>query len=335
MPKKVKKPAPKKRRSKSEQALYVPRVAADSQQRQLKPAPYRRFRLHNRNRPEAAPIINSFKLLKQAVLTLQKQWKLFLGIVLVYGVLNVLFVHGLASNGNLSQLKQVLSGRSAKTSTVGRGFTLLVYLVGGSSSASTSTASAGVYQTLLLIISSLVLIWTLRQVYNNLRPRIRDGFYKGMTPFIPFVLVLLVIGLQLLPMIIGGFLYATVVANGIAVGTFEHIAWGVLFALLALCSIYMLCSSIFALYVVTLPDMTPMKALRSARQLVRYRRLSVFRKLLFLPVVLLLIIAIIMLPVVLLITPAAEWIYFVLTMVLLAIVHSYMYAFYRELLPHE
>ena len=147
--------------------------------------------------------------------------------------------------------------------------------------------------------------------------------------------MLLVIGLQLIPFLIGGFLYSAVISNGIAVDALENILSALVFLLLALASLYMVCSSVFALYVVTLPDMTPMKALRSARELVRYRRWTVLRKLLFLPITLLVIAAVIMLPIILVVTPIAEWTYFVLTMMALAVIHSYMYALYRELLPHE
>jgi hypothetical protein len=94
----------------------------------------------------------------------------------------------------------------------------------------------------------------------------------------------------------------------------------------------MVSSSVFALYIVTLPDVTPMQALRSARELVRHRRWSIARKVLFLPVSLLVIAAAIMIPVILLLTPASEWAFFVLSMFSLAVIHSYMYGLYRELL---
>ena len=89
-----------------------------------------------------------------------------------------------------------------------------------------------------------------------------------MYPLIPFILVLLVCCLQLLPLIIGSSLYSLVVSNGIAVQPIEKFVWALLFASLALLSLYMITSSLFALYISTLPDMTPMKALRSARELV-------------------------------------------------------------------
>lgn len=75
-----------------------------------------------------------------------------------------------------------------------------------------------------------------------------------------------------------------------------------------------------------------MKALRSARELVRYRRWTVLRKILFLPVVLLVAAAVVMVPIIIWLTPLAQWIFFLLTMFALVAVHAYMYNLYRELL---
>jgi hypothetical protein len=123
-----------------------------------------------------------------------------------------------------------------------------------------------------------------------------------------------------------------VINNGIAIYAVEKILWALLFAGLALLTLYMLSSSVFALYIVTLPDMTPMKALRSARELVRYRRWTVLRKIICLPIILLLVALVIMLPVIILLTPLARWVFFILTMAALLAIHAYMYTLYRELL---
>ncbi|HVI60648.1 MAG TPA: hypothetical protein VM535_00655, partial [Candidatus Saccharimonadales bacterium] len=109
-------------------------------------------------------------------------------------------------------------------------------------------------------------------------------------------------------------------------------AWGLLFGLLTLFSLYMISSSLFALYIVTLPDMTPRKALRSARELVRDRRWTVLRKILCLPVILFLGAALVMVPIIIWLTPLAQWVFFLLTMFALVAVNTYMYSLYRELL---
>jgi hypothetical protein len=289
-------------------------------------------RVPKKEKAERPKVVGAYRILGRSLMILKRNWRIFLGITAVYGALNLLLVHGLASNGNLETIKSALTGSGKQLSN---GVTLFAYMIGGSSNASSANANAGIYQTTLIILVSLVLIWTLRQVYNDQRPRIRDGFYKGVYPLVPFILVLLVMGLQLLPLAIGGLLYSTVISNGIAVHAIEKVGWVGVFVLFAVPSLYMLCSSAFALYIVTLPDMTPLKALRSARELVRHRRLLVHRKLIFLTLAQLVFAVIVMLPTILFATVLAEWLYFGLTMVALAVIHSYLYALYRELLPRE
>lgn len=260
---------------------------------------------------------------------LRRHWKIFGAIVLVYGLLNVLLVRGLPTSLDLPELKSLIQ-EQGNSNAVDVGLELFGELL-GSGSQPTDPNNA-LYQPILLVIASLALIWALRQLHAGLNVSLRDAFYKGMYPLIPFILVLMVISLQLLPLIIGSFLFSAVVGNGIAVTAPEQILWGLLFFLLAVLSIYMICSSVFALYIVTLPDMTPLKALRSARQLVLHRRWAVMRKVLYLPLALLVIALVLILPLVLFATPIAEAAFFVFSMLVLAIMHSYMYTLYRELL---
>src|SRR6266702_4304644 len=289
--------------------------------RRLKTPQYRSFRLHKRITPAVPKLSGSFRLLGRSVKVLARHWKLFLVVMLVYGILNIIFVTGLSGSGNISTAQSnIQANSSGQGLTLGNGATLVGDLLGNSGNTGSSTT--GTYQVVLLLIGSLAIIWTLRQVHAGKSVRARDGYYRGMYPLIPFILVLAVVGIQLIPLIAGAFLYSTVVTGGIAAFAVEKVAWALLFFLLVLLSLYMICSSFFALYIVTLPDMTPMKALRSARQLVLYRRWSVMRKLLFLPAVLLIGASILMLPVVLFLAPAAVWVFFALGMIGLAIFHG-------------
>lgn len=272
---------------------------------------------------------NVFVVLWRSLEVLKRHWKLFLGIVLIYGILNLVLVRGLSGGTDLSTVKSALRGTGSLTT----GASLFLYLLGGSGN--TSSAGAGSYQMILVIIISLALVWSLRQVYAESQVRIRDAFYKGMYPLVPVILILLVIGLQLLPLIVGATVYSIVMSNGIAVGSLEHILWFLLLIFTSLLSLYMLCSSTFALYIATLPDMTPMKALKSARELVKHRRFLVARKILFLPLAMLIMAAIVMIPLILVVTPFASWAFFILSMIGLAVAQSYMYALYRELLINE
>jgi len=257
--------------------------------------------------------------------------RLFLGITVVYGLLNLLLVQGLASGTDVSSLKnqlhQASSGHFGAVASSLGAFTTLVGSAGNGSS-----PTAGAYQVFLALITSLAVIWALRQVFTGAELRIRDTYYRGMYPLVPFILVLLLIAAQLLPFTLGATLYNAVISNAIAVNAGERFLWGLIFIALALASFYMVSSSLFALYIVTLPDMTPVKALRSARELVKFRRWTVLRKVLWLPVALLIIAAAIMAPIIIWLTALAQWVFFLLTMFALVAAHTYMYNLYRELL---
>jgi hypothetical protein len=291
---------------------------------------YESLRLQKRiKHPVKLP--NVWLLTKRTWELLWRHKELFVGLALTYGVLNLLLVQGFSGGTDVSSLKdtfsQVFTGNFGFLAS---GLSTFVVLIG--TAGNTSSQTAGAYQTFLAVVSSLAIIWALRQVVSGGEPRIRDTYYRGMSPLVPFILILLVIALQLIPLVVGSTLYTVVINNGIAVYAVEKIIWGLLSMVLALLTFYMLSSSLFALYIVTLPDMTPMKALRSARELVRYRRWTVLRKLLCLPVILFVVAAVIMVPVIIVFTPLARWVFFLLTMFSLVAVHAYVYTLYRELL---
>jgi hypothetical protein len=285
-------------------------------------------------RPVRSKLPNVIRLTRKTYELLAINWKLLLGIAVVYGVLNILLVRGFNGGLDVRELKTELSQLfHGGWGTVASSFTVVALLVSSSDSTSTSD-QAGAYQTLLVIIVSLALVWTFRQLLANrtAKLRIRDGFYQGMYPLVPVLLVLLVIGLQLIPMLIGGLLYSTVITNGIAVGAAEVTGWFVLFMLTIVISLLLITPSIIALYIVSLPNMTPKKALQSARELVRFRRWKVLGKILFLPVLMFLAICVLMLPIIVAAPVIAQWAFFVLSVTFLPIIHGYLYTLYRELL---
>src|SRR5262249_43899360 len=140
-----------------------------------------------------------------------------------------------------------------------------------------------------------------------------------------------VIGIQLMPMIFGGAAYNAVIKGGITKGPLQTSVGLIIFLALMSLSLYWITSSVMALYGATHPDTTPLQALRSARDLVRFRRVEILRKLLFLPIALIVIGVIILMPVATYATSIATLILFGVTTVSLALVHSYMYSLYREL----
>lgn len=309
-----------------------PKTDEKGKTRRINSNRYNSFKLQKRIKPQTPKLPSVWRLFKTSIATLTNNWKLFTGISLIYGALSIILVHGFIVGQGITETKlaldEIFTGAFDSFAT---GASLFLELFNVSSTGE-NQAAAGAYQLILFFVVSLALIWALRQVYAKNKVRIRDSFYRGMYPLATFVLVMAVIALQLLPALVGAYLYGQVSSAGIAATTAEMVLWGGIFVILSIVSLYLVTSSIFALYVVCLPDMTPMRALGSARSLVRYRRWTVMRKVIALPVILFLIAAVIIIPLLIYATPIAPWVFLLLSVFALALAHSYMYELYRSLL---
>ncbi len=279
--------------------------------------------------PVRKPLPNAFRITASAARLVWEHKILFGGISLMYGILVIVLVQGLSGGTNVTGLKELLNNFfTGHFGSIASGLTIFVVLLG---SVGSNASGNGAYQFVLTLITSLAIIWGLRQVKAGSNPSIKDAFYKGMYPLIPLLFVLLIVGIELLPLLAGSAIYNAAM-GGTAVGWIEKGVFIAVYAALGIWSGYMLSSSLFAIYIVTLPEMTPLKALRSARNLVKGRRWSIVRKVIFLPFALLIGGALIMLPIILIATPLARWIFFILSTFIILAVHSYMYTIYRELI---
>lgn len=300
--------------------------------RKRKIGEYKSFKLSKRIKPPVQKKLSSVRLLLFETWKHMRRYKrTYFGMMLVYIVLLLLLVKGLTSTFDIIQTRQDyreilgLSGLSLNLALFGDVAT---------TSASGLGELASTYQTILTIIFVLAFIWLFRQTSESPKTtiKIRRPFYEGMQPLIPFVLVLVVISLQLVPFIAGLGLYATVQNNGLAATTAESFVWGLLAVMLALLSLYMLSSSLFALIIVTLPEMTPIKALQSARKVVRFRRWLLMRKIAGILIVLVLLSGIITISVIMTVPVLAEWVWLILGAITLPLAIGSMYRLYRELL---
>lgn len=281
-----------------------------------------------------AKLANVIQLSLASWLVIWRNKKTFSYIVIIYGLAYLILVLGFSNPTNVSNLKSEFSGVfHGHFSSLYSGFGIFAYLLG--STTASSSASGSAYQVFILIIASLSIIWSLRQLTNGQKVKAKDSYYQGMYPLIQYVLILLFIALELIPLAIGLGLYGLLISGGIAVSFIEKFISLIIIAGLAGLSLYLISSSVIALYIVTLPNMTPLKALRSAKGLVKARRWTVFRKIIFLPVLLFIVIGLIMLPLILVLPAIAAWLFFILTLIALVYMHSYLYNLYRGLLDDE
>lgn len=299
--------------------------------RKRKVSKYNSFKLSKKIPHPAGPLSSAWKLLSRTRSLIWATRKQLGSILVVYLILNFILVRGFTSPIDIYAVKdairQSLGSQISKFTSTGALFGSLL-----ASPLTSGTSSASIYQVILLLFMSLVLIWLFRQHSAGLEPTAKEAFYRAPTPLVPFMLVILTMGVQLIPIFISSSLYSIIISGGIAVTGYEKGVWILFFGMLSLLSAYMISSSFFALYIVTLPGTAPLQALRSARQLVMSRRFSILCKLLFLIVIALVALIIVVVPAIYFAASIAPWIYFVFTVTAVVFVNAYLFSLYKELL---
>lgn len=270
------------------------------------------------------PLAGGFRLTWQSLCQLRKSWLPLGGILLIYVSLNIAFASALGDLGDkFDNTKASWQGRQLDDALSGFGSLF------GSIGASDSETGV-VLEVVLLILVSLVIIWALRQLLAGKTADIKAAYYKSTGQLVPFLLVTGALILELLPLALGVAMLDAVLSGNAE--TWGVIIFGILAILFALVTIYMFVGSLLALYIVTLPDMKPIAAIRSANNLVRFRRLAILRRLVFLPVSVLTIMALLTVPLILFVHILVIPVFFVLCMLSVLYIHTYLYGLYRSLL---
>jgi hypothetical protein len=314
-----------------EEALYLFKTVDGKRQLTLESFRKRRTRRKLERRESRPHITNVYVILGRSLLLIRDHWEIYGGLALIYAFLNTLLLGSFTDQAQLSQMKQDMNdAHPGQLSNVATGLSLFSSLLSAGSGAAGGAQLA--YQSVLLLLISLALIWALRQFYAGNKFRVRDALYNSSYPLVQALCVLVVMCLQLLPAAGGLYLFNTLILGGIIIVAWQQILVGLICLLLLAWAAYMLTASVFAAYIVTLPDMRPLEALRSAKRMVRLRRGLVMRKVLFLPFCLLLVLALIMVPLTVLVTPVAAYVFYLLSLAAVPVVHTYMYTLYRELI---
>lgn len=289
---------------------------------------YRSFRLQKKIKPEPRIVPSVRRLLKDTLLFIWQFKKIFIGIFLIHFAIYFLLVRTPVTTDIGSVTDSVQSAFGENKGSAGETFTTLGSVIGISSVSQTNTLAS----TVLFLFMSFVYIWAIRQLHAKQQIQVRDAYYQSLTPAVPSLLVLLIASIQLIPFVVASFVYATARAGGLFKSGFEDLSIFIITALIAVLCFYWLTSTIIAFYIVTLPGMYPLQALKAAKKLVQFRRLAIFKRVVVLPVILaltytvLLLLALKLLPSQVFI--AAE----VVQLVFLPFIHTYLYKLYRALI---
>lgn len=148
------------------------------------------------------------------------------------------------------------------------------------------------------LIVWLCVVWYLRHRLAGKNVRIRDALYNACAPLVSTLMLGFVLLVQLLPALIGIFLYVTAALGGVLESGVESMVFGIAVLLMVVLSLYWVTATEFALIIVTLPGMYPGAALREAGDIAIGRRLPLALRLLWLLACVLVVWFVILMPLV-------------------------------------
>jgi hypothetical protein len=339
--------------SKKKQPLYRRIVSSLARRREdfLSRRPHRSFRLTRRRDYRRSLVLPGFfSFTKEVNRTVWRHKRIFIWLGIVYAVLTVGLV-GLASQDTYTTLTDTLNETGASVfdgnwGQIGEASLLFLSVVTVGLNATPSEAQQ-IYAALLVLMVWLTTIWLLRNLLAGHKVRMRDGLYSAGAPLVSSFLIALVMLVQLLPVALAIIGYSAASVSGLLTNGIEAMLFWVAAAGLGALSLYWLTSSFFALIIATLPGMYPMKALRTAGDMMVGRRLRILYRLLWMFLCIAVTWLLVMLPIVLIDTwlknlwPAIQWLPIIPVVLLLLSTFtliwacSYVYLLYRKVVDDD
>ncbi len=266
--------------------------------------PHRSFRRTRRRdyvRPLVLPKVLSFTFEVNSIFW--KYRRLFLPLMVIYILLYSILV-GIGSQDTYVQVTEFMNenggsllqgGWAALTQT---GLTIATLAMSGLNS--DLNDGQQIFAVLLGVMAWLTIVWLLRNILAGNKVKMRDGLYNAGAPLISSLIIVLVIALQLVPVALAAVGYSAAVASGlIAGGGVAAMLFWAAAAVLALLSLYLITSSLFALVIVTLPGMYPYRAIKTAGDIVLGRRVKLLLRVLWMALCIVILWLVIMLPLIL------------------------------------
>lgn len=320
--------------------------------RQARVNPHKSFRRSYREDYQRQT--NTPGLLEHAVTTFQiifKYWRTFLPFILLMAVAYIILV-GLMNEDLYLQFQDAVDETNAeiaggKIGNFAKAGLLLLSTVttGGLTTAMGETQT--VFMVFLFLTMWLTTIYLMRHFMAGGKPKLRDGLYNALSPFISTLLVFCIIFIQAIPAMLVVITYSAAVSTNFLSTPFYALVYFIFAALMFLISAYLLSSSLLALVAVTAPGVYPIQALSSASDLMNGRRVKFGLRVIYLLFVVGLTYAVIMTPIILLDLwlksiweflagwPIVPFFLLLVTCFIFIYATIYLYRYYRWLLDYQ
>ena len=313
--------------------------------------PHRSFRMTRRRDYARSLVLPGYVSFTHTVSkTLLQHKKLFIWLSIVYAVVTSVLI-GIGSQDTYSTLSSTLqkTGSEIFQGNIGQigQAALLFFSIGSSGLNQAPTESQQIYIVLLGLLIWLSTVWLLRNVLAGHKVTMRDGLYNAGSPIVATFIVSLVLVIQLIPIGLAVIGYSAATASGLLESGVAAMLFWVAAGLLSVMSLYWITSTFFALVIVTLPGMYPLKALKTAGDMMVGRRLRILLRILWMFLVVTVGAAVVLIPVILIVTgltnvwsfvgmipivPIVLMVYGVVSFIWSA---SYVYLLYRKVIVDD
>lgn len=227
-----------------------------------------------------------------------RKW-LYLRFILIFFILATVFIGALQVD-NITSVNETIDSATSGSDVLGPVMRAVVTVgssIGGALNNNLSDVQY-IYVSVLVIVGMLTMVWLLRHQLAGNKLKLRDGLYNAAAP-IAAEYVLLIIGIaQLIPAALATLIYVSATSSGLLDGGIETAMFSLALFLIIVLTLYFMTTTLFAMFIATIPGTYPMKAYRAARQIVAGQRLRLLLRLFWMLVIVLAVSFVILVPIV-------------------------------------
>lgn len=266
--------------------------------------------------------ISFVSITKKTWLELSAFWRPLVSVTAVYAILYFIFVMSFSLNNNVKELLGTTTGKLPQA------FAVILDTTFNSYSGTQSDATT-LIQMLLFLASTLAVLWSLRRLQNLQKVNVLEAFYEGPARIVPVIVVSLLLMLTFIPSLFGTTILGYVVASSASI--LEYVIAVGVSLLLIFSSLFLFVMYWPAFYIVTLPELRPLKAMNAARRVTKGYRLSILRKFVLLGILCFLLFLGVMLPIALLLPAIVPYVLYFVIFGIFLIVQVFLFELYRSL----
>lgn len=233
----------------------------------------------------------------------QRKW-LYIRLILVFIVLSALTL-GTAQMANMGSVNEIISIADEEMGSVldpaMKAFTVVASSLGGALNANiTEMQSLALFA--LVFFMCITVVWLVRQQLAGNKVNVRDGLYSSGAPIVSLYALVAIGILQLIPVAIAALVYSAAVSGGILTGGIDTMLFSFALFFAVVLTLYFMTTTLFAMFISTIPGTYPLKAYQTARQIVSGQRARLLFRLIWMAVIIVFVWFLFLVPVVIIVS---------------------------------